>query len=1045
MTTSAHKCPDCGALVASSAPVSHCPACLLRIGLILGGNDLPLIPEAEPLDRVTTVHAGAASRVPSFGDYELLEQIAHGGMGVVYKARQVSLNRLVALKMIRAGELANEKEIVRFRAEAEAAANLDHANIVPVYEVGEHAGRQYYTMKLVEGGNLSQRSSECRIREAGWQKWAAGLLSKVAAAVHYAHQRGILHRDLKPGNILLDRQGQPQVTDFGLVKRVQADAGMTVSGAILGTPQYMAPEQASGRKALTTAADTYSLGAILYELLTGRPPFQGASTLETLLQVREQEPPSPRALNAAVDRDLETICLKCLEKDPARRYGSANALAEDLQRFLTGEPIWARPATTPERVVKWVRRKPALALAITGGVAVGLVGLFGILWELQRTRQESIHAQINAYEADMNLTQQALNENNLGRAVELLDRHRPAQGQQDLRGWEWRYLWKRCQSDERATVAHLSNAVAVLEFSPDGTVMASGGHDGLVRFWDPKSWNEIRHLQFGGWVRSLAFSPDSRLLAVRSLDGQISVWDWKKEQRLLAFPWAQWLHGGAVAFTPDSSALIVGGAAGVIEVRSLPDGRTLHRLPGYAGWVRSLRLSRDGRLLAALGENSARLWDTTTWELQKTLTVSDNPFGLARASFSPDGQLLLTCGWEPVVKLWNVSSGERVAELSGHVATVVAAAFSPDGKVVASASADQTIRLWDVGKREEIARLQGHENEVWALAFAPDGRTLVSGGEDGAIKLWDVSRHMRAESFLPFAPGIFAGDMSPHGRAVTVEFSDRIEVWDTFKREKLAVIPYQGGALFHDIQPASDDRTMAWGQDDGCVKVFSLQPFRELMDFTNHAEAISAVALSRDGKLLASADFGGLVIVQDWAARREWARWKIFAGFSRVAFSPDAQMVASGSEDGAVQLWNLPDGSPLATLHSHSITVSALSFSQDGRFLATGSWDSTVKLWDVHSRQLLSTLRGCRLGVFGLDFSPDGLRLAVGTGEGSIKIIDRATWQEVMTLKGHSYAIRLAFVPDGKTLVSASFDGIRYWHAPSFQEIETVEGKAKMK
>ena len=411
--------------------------------------------------------------------------------------------------MILAGQLANETDVKRFYTEAEAAANLDHPGIVPIFEVGQHEGQHYFSMGFVEGQSLSQRLTDGPLPS----REAAALMAAVADAIDYAHQCGVIHRDLKPGNILLDQKGNPRVTDFGLAKRIQGDSGLTGSGQIMGTPSYMPPEQAGGRRgAVGPAADVYALGATLYALITGRPPFQAATAMDTVIQVLSDEPVPPRRLNASIPRDLETICLKCLEKEPDRRYASAAALAADLRRFLTGEPIAARPVTRLERVAKWARRKPTLAAAYTLGLLAVLLGGLGgtAVWQwraAERARDAAKSAQADAerqrdtadvarrqadtaraaekearaeaerqrekferfdYGRTIQVAHQEWRENNVPATLALLDSTRA-----DLRGWEWRYVHRLCHSDLLTLKGH-TDAVTSASFSPDGSRIVTG-------------------------------------------------------------------------------------------------------------------------------------------------------------------------------------------------------------------------------------------------------------------------------------------------------------------------------------------------------------------------------------------------------------------------------------------------------------------------------------------------------------------------------------------------------------------------------------------
>src|SRR5213595_2390771 len=380
MSSSAPRvCRKCGAEIFADAPEGLCTACLFETGLNLPADETdepPNAGRARP-PGAPKMKSGSTGTFGDFGDYELLEVIGRGGQGVVYRARQKSLSRTVALKVIGLGHWATDAHLKRFRREAEAAASLDHSGIVPIYEVGERDGSCYFSMKLIEGGQLDEvvksatADSSCGERESMPIRRAVELIAKVACTVHYAHEHGILHRDIKPGNILLDEKGEPHLTDFGLARLVESESSVTQTLDVLGTPSYMAPEQAVGNNAaVSSVTDIYGLGAVLYQLLTGQPPFAGGTTYETIKLLLDTEPRQPRLLNPKIDRDLSTICLKCLEKDPKRRYPSALALAEDLERWLKHEPIRARRTGIFTRGRKWVRRNPAIAALIASLAAV---------------------------------------------------------------------------------------------------------------------------------------------------------------------------------------------------------------------------------------------------------------------------------------------------------------------------------------------------------------------------------------------------------------------------------------------------------------------------------------------------------------------------------------------------------------------------------------------------------------------------------------------------------------------------------------------------
>ena len=917
----------------------------------------------------------------NFGDYEILEELARGGMGVVYRARQVSLNRIVAVKLILQGQAASEGAVQRFQRETEAVGRLDHPNIIPIHEVGEHGGERFFSMKFVEGGRSL-------VGWKGTKRQAASIVALIANAVNHAHQRGILHRDLKPSNVLLDNENVPYLTDFGLAKLTEeASSGLTRSLDVMGTPNYMPPEQASGKSAeATIAADVYGVGAILYELLCGKPPFAGDSGIDVLRRVVDEEVRSISSVVPGIDRDLETICLKCLEKQPSHRYGTTAEVADELDRWSDHQPILARPVSTVARIRKWVVRRPAYAALIAlGCLSLLVIGAGTVMFSLrlsqeaEETTRQLIHSHESMADHDEDRG------DTFGAVLRLTEALRL---EEEVIGDHGTRLRLRIASmlNNNPSLRNMwfhPDAVDFVKHSPGGKMLVTCGNDGSVKFYDGGSGKALEGgIQCQGAVLYAAFSDDGRFIATASqeglAEGQGQVWDVARREAVSpSFPVLFQKHkrpmhppvdfgrGGCqivtchtngithwrlqkgiwkpielyrgddaicCALSPDGLWVAAGTGGHGCQIWNSSTGERL-QTPLTNSRVTGVSFQHDGKRLAILDDSIRSIIVYTFDEFGAPLgdpVIAHHPERnvLRQCTFDAQGQHIVGTSFSDVV-LWDAGTGKLVSPPMPH-GVVLMAQFSRDGQRVVSTALDGSVLLWNVSSGELWRPLLPHGAAVFYAEFDPGGHHLVTASQDGVARRWDLGS-------------------GPDGTQI------RLPLEATEKEAKTMVTSM--------LSPSNE--LLLTGVEGGEVSLWSTADWTRTLPVITHEEPNVRGAFSPDGRRFAIAESNSTTAVFSRIHIRNVATgaesgppMEIDAFANEIQFGPDGNLLTiSGwslaGSGGFAGVWEIATGNLVTPWIKHPSIVTDSRISPDGKYLATVSDDRFIRIFDLPSGRLV--------------------------------------------------------------------------------------------
>jgi WD40 repeat protein/tRNA A-37 threonylcarbamoyl transferase component Bud32 len=1075
------RCSRCGAALPSGAFGGNCLACLLQLGMAAKAPDPPSEALDAPGPQQTSNVEDLAAEIAlgtKIGRYTLVQKIGEGGCGVVYMAQQEEpVRRRVALKIIKLG-MDTRQVIARFEAERQALAMMDHANIAKVFDTGAtQTGRPYFVMELVCGAKITEFCDKNHLPTGD----RLTLFAQVCRAVQHAHQKGVIHRDLKPSNILVtmtDGVPTPKIIDFGIAKATQGkltdQTFFTAFEQFLGTPAYMSPEQAQMSTAdVDTRSDIYSLGVLLYELLTGNTPFDAKELLQAGLDemrrtIREKDParPShrlksmgladltvvaqqrqtePPKLLGGVRGDLDWIVMKCLEKDRAQRYETVNGLATDLWRYLRNEPVLARPPSDLYRLQKLVRRNQVVVAACSLAAAALLTGAGLATWQAIRATRERVGAETAwameakqrvkaeslVYAADMAKIQQSWEQDELDTVCELLAETASYPG----RGFEW-YYWEQQMRSQLATLRGHNGPIRAVAFFPDGRKIVTASEDHTAKVWEATSGKELLNLAgHSDFVFCVAVSPDGERIVTGSRDRTAKVWDAASGDRLLSFnkhPTPVY----SVAISPDSRRVVTGAYDGTALIWDLTSGAILFSLDGGHRPITSVAYSPDGqKLVTANNDGTATMWDATTGE--KLRTFQGRVSSLLSIAFSPDGTRVAAVG-DIGTELWETATAKEMLFFKGHRALINSVAFTPDGQRIVTGSNDRLTKVWEASSGMELFTLRGHLEGVTCLALSPDGQRIVTGSADWTAMVWDATgaRQLR----LLRGPRVSAVAFSPDGQRVATGCSDgTARLYDPDNGRELRTLQWHNGGVSAIAFSPDGRRIVSGAAVEGATTVWNIrggEPPLRLGGF----QRCRVATFSPDGKRILTCGERGKVRVWDSVTGNQLLT---ISGernsFLVAALSPNGQQIATGDLGGGAQVWDASTGRRQLLLNGHGDAVDGIAFSPDGQQIATASADATAIIWDAVNGHKLMDLKAHRGWVTCLAFSPDGHRVATGGGDGTIRLWDTSNGKELLRLARPDGMVNsVAFSPDGKRILAGYWEQVAtIWQAASVEQAAT--------